>query len=523
MRKLEKVLVFLLFTVMVFAAYGGGQRSSASGSNEHLKISIMVASTNPNVNEDRWARIWNDKFNFEWEVILVSENQAHEQLRIWASAGDLPDVSGSSTYYQSEISSWAEQGMMYKLPNNWRTKWPTVAKTQEYTLTNTHVENLLGGTYLLLQPLFFNNKPVERLINHWGFWYRSDWARVVGMEVKPYMKTTELMELARRIKNQDPGKVGSGLIPMSIPTTHLALIFVAPNSLYSVDWAQFYKDASGQYQWGPAHPNTLTGLKLWRQAYDEGLLHREFYTLPTGRENEADLNSKGIAAINVAAGMASVASRYATFMRANLAGVEPNNDLGFAFVLNEDGKANTTEIVNWYGFKMFNPKIPQNKFERVMDIFEFAATAEGENLIRLGIEGEDWKRESNGQIVSLLPDDMQVTQKYFSIQPLYTSLLVRPDDFGLVNPIFAQRWKDLARNNYVLKTQMTDKDHFAPLDYDSYFYSSPAMARTTMNLPDEYAAIVLKGPNVEANFNAWVREKMPLIQPALNELNALKK
>ena len=526
MKNAKLILFLLLFAIIVIPFVFGGGRSgssqSGSAGNEFLKLTIGLETPNLDVNSDVWARYWNDKFNFEWEIIPLPSQRGHEMLRIWASAGDLPDVSGSATYNQPEISAWADQGMIYKLPNNWRSRWPTVSKVQADTLADKYVEDLLGGSYLLLQPVFANNKPVERLINHWGVWYRADWARAVGMEAKFSYTTTELLELARRIKNQDPGKVGNALVPISIPTSLLALVFVAPNSLYTNEWAQFYKDASGQYQWGPAHPDTLTGLKYWRQAYDEGLLHREFYTLPSGRDNEGDLNTRGIAGINMAAGMASVASRYATFMRANL-NVEPAEALGFAFILNDKGKANTTEILNFYGYKMFNPKIPQNKFERLMDIFDFASTEEGNNLIRLGFEGVDWRREANGDITGLLPEDMVVHQKYNSIQPLYTSLLVRPDDFGIVNPTIPQRWRDLGRNVYIQKTAMTDKDHFAPLDYDSYFYDSPARARMVMNLPQEYAGIVLAGPNVEANFNAWVNEKMALVRPVLSELNNLRR
>ena len=34
---------------------------------------------------------------------------------------------------------------------------------------------------------------------------------------------------------------------------------------------------------------------------------------------------------------------------------------------------------------------------------------------------------------------------------------------------------------------------------------------------------ILKGPDVEANWRAWVDEKMPLIQPVLDELTEMKK
>jgi putative aldouronate transport system substrate-binding protein len=40
-----------------------------------------------------------------------------------------------------------------------------------------------------------------------------------------------------------------------------------------------------------------------------------------------------------------------------------------------------------------------------------------------------------------------------------------------------------------------------------------------MNYGDEYAALIVKPGDIEANWKAWVEEKMPLIQPVLDELN----
>ena len=38
----------------------------------------------------------------------------------------------------------------------------------------------------------------------------------------------------------------------------------------------------------------------------------------------------------------------------------------------------------------------------------------------------------------------------------------------------------------------------------------------------EFANIVLKGPDVEANWRAWVDEKMQVVQPLLDELTEMK-
>jgi putative aldouronate transport system substrate-binding protein len=41
-----------------------------------------------------------------------------------------------------------------------------------------------------------------------------------------------------------------------------------------------------------------------------------------------------------------------------------------------------------------------------------------------------------------------------------------------------------------------------------------------MAMADEYAALVIKSGDIETNWRSWVNEKMVLIQPVLDELNA---
>ena len=41
-----------------------------------------------------------------------------------------------------------------------------------------------------------------------------------------------------------------------------------------------------------------------------------------------------------------------------------------------------------------------------------------------------------------------------------------------------------------------------------------------MDLADEYAKLILKDGDLEQNWRAWVAEKMVVVQPVLDQLNA---
>lgn len=487
--------------------------------DKHLTITMSLVTTNPDVNDDDFAKYWNDKFNIDWEIIPMSdENKNSEMLNIWVNTGDMPDIANWG-YDHSSAKAWTEQDLIKKLPDDWRERWPNVANAYEESGVGELFDEMFGGTYILPKPIYADNKPVDTLFDHYGIWYRKDWIEQLGFEIKECYTPEEVMEMMRAVRDEDPGNVGDTLVPMEIPTGNLPVVFVYPFNAHTLNFTQYYQGEDGTFKWGPAEESTLKGLKLWRQAYEEGLLHPEFYTLPTGRENEAALNQAGRTALDVGAGMASVGTRYAGFMRSAL-NLDPEESLAYAYMVDDEGNYRAYEVPNYGGSVILSPNLDDEKFERIMDILDYSASEEGQRIIRMGFEGEDWEYTDDGNIVSLLDEDVQIAQKYACVQPLYTGMLVLPDNFQLVNPTLPQLWRDNARNQYISK--MEHCKEMARLDLDVYYYDSKALQQASLNLPEEFASIVLKGPDVEANWRAWVDEKMPLVQPVLDELTEMK-
>ena len=66
---------------------------------------------------------------------------------------------------------------------------------------------------------------------------------------------------------------------------------------------------------------------------------------------------------------------------------------------------------------------------------------------------------------------------------------------------------------------MTD-DTLAKIDWDVVFHSSNAMNQVQFTYPDEYSQLIVKDGDLRENWQNWVDEKMSLIQPVLDELNA---
>ena len=353
---------------------------------------------------------------------------------------------------------------------------------------------------------------------------RKDWMEACGVEIKDTYSPSELEEIATKFKEMDPGNVGSQLVPISIRTYDVPKIYpgtVFPESINVGDG--YYKDENGQFQWAPADERTLEGLEKYQNLYTSGLLDPEFYTL-TRYEGTEKFYIGGTAGIVLDDGMGyMIQSRMEDGLQKNL-GLDPDEALHIAQLVGEDGKYYYREDMNFYGSIIFSPDITDEQFERAMDILDFCCTEEGQEIINMGFEGEDWELDENGEYVSLLPNEITgnassiLGSKYPSADVFFGGIILG-DDFQFVTPNYTKETRDIISHFYELRDELSDETTLLPREYDYEFYSSRAKTQANMDLSEEYAQLILKDGDLETNWKNWVDEKMQLVQPLLDELN----
>lgn len=283
----------------------------------------------------------------------------------------------------------------------------------------------------------------------------------------------------------------------------------------------YYKDENGQFQWAPADTRTLDALKKYQDLYQEGILDSEFYSY-TRYQGAQKFYVQGTSGLTLEDGHAIMI----TYIRNGLAeqGLDPDKVLHLAQLVGDDGMYHYREDSNYWGQVMFSPTISQEKFERAMDILDYTCTEEGQNIMNMGFEGIDWKRDENGNYVSLLDPSIQGSAtsvlggKYPSKESSFGGLIL-PDDFSLVSPNYNHEIQNTVRNFYKLREELSDETTLLPREYEYEFLSSREKSQATMDLGDEYAKLVLKDGDLEDNWNTWVEEKMAVVQPVLDQLN----
>lgn len=546
-KRIQKIMALLLSTAMMttLCACGGGtapqestpaaetsaQAESAPATetetaaatekdySEHYTYSYasiqVTESTDYNSKDDAMTQYWQQKYNFDWDVISISSDNWDSTVSTWVYGEDLPDVT-IFDYKHPQMMDWIDQGLVFKFPEGWEERWPNVYASQVNASIGNVVSEQVGGTYFLARPNYSENKPTSPDINptNMMLYIRKDWAEAVGFELKEHYTLDEIMEYGRLIKEKDPGNVGSDLIPFGLSSGNCYNVFVGTSSTYTATGYNFYRDDAGKFHWGLADEDTLEGLKIWKQAFDNGLLSKEFYTY-SGAEDVEDFYVRGISGMMWYQGGARYQQNVENYMRDNL-GLEYEDTVWQCFVTANDGAYHWAPGGNFWGVIMFNPDIDIAKWERYMDMLDESASEAGQILIRMGFEGTDWEYQ-NGEMVSLLEEGKDARSKYPSIYPVYHQLLVLSDDFVLINPNYPKEYRDRSIKMYQLKEELGKNGTCPGIDYDIYLYNSEALSALNFEFDTDFANMVVSSNDVEAEWKAWLDKWAYMIDPVLEE------
>lgn len=542
--RLVSALLVLVFLLSMTACSGTSTLSESSAPSSTTSIapssSESVSTTQPTAKDyskkmtisfatimidegldynqgDEMTKFFRNKYNFDWNIISLTFDNWAEKMRIWINSGDMPDMA-TWDYIHGEALNYSEQNLVLRFPDDWKTKWPNTAKAYENSVVGPEVEKIVGGTYFLPKPIFSSNKPCDPLIGHTTLYIRKDWAVAVGFPVKNSYSISELMQYATLVKQKDPGGIGSKLLPISVVPSSAAMLFVQSNN---ANFASIYKGEDGKYRWGAADNSTLEGLKQYQKAYREGLLNPDFFSLK-GSDDWEQFRTTGVSGSVYASGMAMFQYEFAQYLKKNL-NLDSNSAMQASFVVGIDNKYHQTETNNFWTVTIFSPKIETEKFDRIMDMIDYAATNEGQLLIRMGFEGKDFETLSGGGYKNLRPEGKSIYDVYPSQYSVYGNMVILSDDFGMIDPTIPQEFRDHAKQLYQGKSTSGDSTTIPRTDWKLYFYDSPNARKIIFDYGIEYARLILQDGDIEANWKTWLNEKAPLIKPVLDELNSLNK
>jgi len=478
---------------------------------------------------DPYARFIAEKFNIEVELINLPWDQWASQLRLWINAMDMPDavVWNYSDTNHVEGTAFVDQGLVKRLPDNWTQEWPTLAAMHATTGLGPRLDEIFGGTYWLPRARFFHNLDIigDPLSDHLSVTMRLDWLEALDFPIRAYYNIFEVLEFARLVQAQDPDNHGDNLVPIALTPANAAQMFLNRNFAH---WNTFYRGADGLYTWGPMNERTREGMMLWYQAWEDGLIYREFYLLG-GLQDRNLFNVAARTAIHVGgAPTHGLPPRFLEFEEANPE-LNPRDHIHIATQLGTDNLFHQRDLINFWGTYAFSPDIAPATFERLMDMLDWSATWEGYTITNMGVPDLDFYWDADRNPVSLVPEGEILigTPGVGARNPSMGNVLFQAllqDDFQLDNPNLDVFYRELSAELYRNRVEMSNRVSFPYADWDLWFFDSPAMRQAAGILySDEFTNIILNATSMDNMlqlFDEWISAHLSIVQPLIDELNA---
>lgn len=200
---------------------------------------------------------------------VVPDTQYEQKLNVAIASGDLADIIWAPP---KEFSDILDNDQAYDLTSVYaKYASPLTKEILEQDMTSFNTAKRNGKLYGL--PVCSSTIDQGHMI-----WYRSDWAKKLGIKEPKSMK--DLLAMAKLFTTKDPdgnGKNDTIGIALSknfiVDGAYGAQGFFAGYHAYPRTWV---KDASGKLVYGSIQPQVKTALKQLQELYKAGELDKEF-------------------------------------------------------------------------------------------------------------------------------------------------------------------------------------------------------------------------------------------------------
>ena len=485
----KTILAILLATLMIGSVLTGcGEKQQTASDDERVTISVAYPKADETWTQDDYYKYITDKVNIDIEFQALSSDSAAEKARIMISSGSMTDIVYTSSFMLDEYASYAKQGLVKGLPDDWKEKYPNLGFALEMTGVLDSLEDAGDGSvYALLRPMdhytnyidefraaYKEGKDLRELmseqkylyIDRYGFAYRKDWAEKLGIKTQPIMEYDDFIDMVLKFKEADLGGVGAdNTVGIAVDHTEAPNIFV---TAFNSSYKYFNKDGKDKYVCGLLEDSTTEGVKAYVEAYRSGVLSPGFYTQKTQNLNSLFCSQRS-GVIFPRAEVSGLRALNTEFEKAN-PGLKASECIDVCWIKSPDGKIHGREASNYWGVYYLNPDMSDEKLDRIMALADYISSEEGGPQIRLGLEGVDYKKE-NGKYVNIRPKDENgsiesLDKKYPSneffrlfLNPLYMNEVTETDPYArermdtlveekLKNDIAVLSW-DAERDAYV--------------------------------------------------------------------------
>lgn len=506
MKRFTALLVALTMALSCTAALG----------EEHMSFTVTSthSQTEMDYRHDPLFEFVAGLFDFDYEVWPVSKDSQDEKVRIWINGGTMPDVLCWRNFNYQEYVTYAEQGLLKALPDGWEETYPDLYHM--FQACGIYDELAVNGAYYgVPHSTYYRFANMEDpVVQHATLYYRKDWAADLGFDFGAFVTMDELEAYLKACIEND--KAGNGhTLGLSESPGGINTLFMMFSD-YNVDQDEFYKDESG-YHWIMDNGKIADGVQMARDWYQKGLIDPDYYLLGVADATANFTSGLSAAMFN----SCSVPSHYAfrkTFEETT--GLSAHN-IGLAAVADSNGVVQANQTDNYWSCTFFSPAMSDEKLNRFLEIMNWCCSEEGELTIMVGLRGEAWDYNDQGEIEILLQPDEKgnypSTQDLYGSYQVFRALGVVADDYSFINPGFDASVVQSILN--VFEAKKTGKINM--IDYAYKFFASESKAEYSVDIKTELTYLIITADiDVPAEIERFVASNTGLWQPVVDDLNA---
>ena len=401
---MKKLLVILLAFGLLVSLHAGGSRQAGAADG---KMAITVGMWEfEKFGGDAVGDFIENKFNIDIQPILQEWSDYQETFRLWAASNQLPDTFSGYPPEEAWFADFVSQGLIRSIPYSMISKYPNLKKVVDNHSLTQDVKANLGDFYFIPRPLI----SYGTISNNMGIYYRKDWAEKLGYTNRPQDMET-FYNMLRDFALKDPDGNGRN---DTYGYTGYAL-----NELYAGFGAfpgYWVKGTNNQYIPGWADEAPMIEALTWlRRAYSEGVLDPEFprdYTVVASKFAQGTFGAMGRSLdcywIN-----RHVIEQFG----GSTPGVDPMKAVDYLAAMSsrQGGTPYHAPLIDSSGI-VFRHDISDAKLEKLLELYDWLISDEGEAMRILGIKDVDYRVNSDGSLAPIgNTDPTALREKYPSI------------------------------------------------------------------------------------------------------------
>lgn len=501
---MKKTLAILL-TAMLFLI-GTVATAESYDTPVSFTMSCRNVSASYDWDSDALYKYITDKFNLDIDIWAVDASSQDETGSVWILGGTMPDALMWAGFNYSTYMSYVEQELIRPLPDGWETAYPNLYKMISSTGLADYI-SVDGKTYGIPHAVFCNFAEMEKVVEHVSIYYRADWLEQLGMG--PWGATATVDEFTAYLQACIDNDLAGNGNTIGLTTEEKRLLSYAM-AFTGSDYDGFNQTENG-HVWGPAAEGVTDMIGTLRGYYKQGLIDPDFYLL-------SDTDAMGVfysgnaAALIYSGSCSGVVQIVDAFKKAN--SVEDGyGAVSMVTLTDSEGNAFSHETTNYWTMTLFSPQTDEATMARILAMIDWLCTEEGQLVTQLGIEGTDWTRDADGNLVSLT--NQTAITSYPSFYPFnYISIL--SDDFSFVSPAYDHRAQDIVSSIYAAKQAGT----VVPYNYDYAFHKSDLKDMYSVDISGAAANLILNDADIEAEWAAFIDQYKSMVDPLIAELDA---